>query len=219
MDVRTDREAISPHNQVLPHLMEGEREALEELIARCRVRLYNTAFRLLGNHEDAEDALQDGLLAAYRHLNMFEGRSQLSTWLTRIVVNAALMQRRRQHRSNRTVSIDQAAVQDDRTLGGILSDPKPNPEESYVWQEQLQRVQQVLQALPKVNRRAWWLRHVQGLTIREVATIIGISSGTLKSQLFRARRRLRRGRPVLRIPAECSITAGGMEVNDFTPNG
>jgi RNA polymerase sigma-70 factor, ECF subfamily len=178
-------------DEVLLLAMEGEREALEELFSRCRIRLYNTAFRVLGNHEDAEDALQDALLAAFRNLNRFEFRAQFSTWLTRIVVNAALMRRRR-YRPDRMVSIDQTLAPDDQTIGAGLPDPRPNPEESYVSQEQLEFVEQALQAQPEINRRAWWLCQVQGLKIREVAEIMGTSSGSLKSQLFRVRRSLRK---------------------------
>ena len=184
-----DNHGSPGRDEVLLQAMEGEREALEELFSRCRSRLYNTAFRVLGNHEDAEDALQDALLAAFRNLNGFEGRARFSTWLTRIVVNAALM-RRRQYRPERMISIDQTLAPGDQTVGGSLPDPRPNPEESYLSLEKLELVGKALQALPVVNRRAWWLYQIQGLTISEVAEITGTSSGTLKSQLFRARRSL-----------------------------
>src|ERR1700752_1699428 len=72
----------------------GDALAVETLFRLYQRPLCQTALRVLGNSEDAEDALQDGLLSAYRNLNLFEGRSQFSTWLTRIVINAALMKRR-----------------------------------------------------------------------------------------------------------------------------
>src|SRR5260370_38654405 len=71
----------------------GDEQAVEALFRRYQRPLFQTALRVLGNMEDAEDALQDGLLSAYRNLKRFEGRSQVSTWLTRIVINAALMRR------------------------------------------------------------------------------------------------------------------------------
>src|SRR6266852_4708743 len=83
-----------PDDQLIARARRGDQEALETLFARNNRALYQTALRLLGNPEDAEDALQEGLLAAYRNLRRFEGRSQFSTWLTRIVINAALMRRR-----------------------------------------------------------------------------------------------------------------------------
>ena len=72
----------------------GDAQAIETLFRRYQRQLFQTALRVLGNAEDAEDALQDGMLSAYRNLKRFEGRSQFSTWLTRIVINAALMKRR-----------------------------------------------------------------------------------------------------------------------------
>src|SRR5260370_22828010 len=72
----------------------GDSQAVEALFRRYHRPLFQTALRVLGNTEDAEDALQDGLLSAYRNLKRFEGRSQFSTGLTRIVINAALMRRR-----------------------------------------------------------------------------------------------------------------------------
>src|SRR5262250_1432201 len=82
-------------NRILRQPINNNREALDELFARNRGRLLRAARKVLGNPYDAEDALQDGLLAAFRNLSGFRGRSQFSTWLTRIVVNAALMRLRR----------------------------------------------------------------------------------------------------------------------------
>src|SRR6202035_1740255 len=81
--------------ELIERALEGDLDALSILFARDRVRLYRAAFSLLHNREDAEDALQDGLLCAYLNLRSFEGRTQFSTWLTRIVLNAALMKRRK----------------------------------------------------------------------------------------------------------------------------
>jgi len=85
--------------------LKGDARALDALFARNTRALYQTALRVLGNPEDAEEALQEGLLSAYRNLPRFERRSQFSTWLTRIVINAALM-RRRSKRSRPAVSLD-----------------------------------------------------------------------------------------------------------------
>src|SRR6202051_1467147 len=83
----------------------GAARALDALFARNTRALYQTALRVLGNPEDAEEALQEGLLSAYRNLPRFERRSQFSTWLTRMVINAALM-RRRSKRARPAVSLD-----------------------------------------------------------------------------------------------------------------
>src|SRR5256886_1393196 len=90
----------------------GDHEAVEALFSRYQRPLFQTALRVLGNTEDAEDALQDGLLSAYRNLKRFEGRSQFSTWLTRIVINAALM-RRRSAKARPAVSLDEKPREDE----------------------------------------------------------------------------------------------------------
>ena len=163
--------------------------ALEEVFSRCRSQLYKTALRLLGDPEDAEDALQEGLLAAFRKLNTFEGRSKLSTWLTRIVFNAALMHLRRR-RPQLLVSMDEPLSQDQDTLAQRIPDQRPNPEEIYERQELLQVVARYFGSLPAPYQQALWLRHVEGLKIREAAEASGLSTGTIKTRLSRAKLRL-----------------------------
>src|SRR5262249_32123190 len=92
-------------DQLIELGLNGDSRALDTLFARNNHKLYQPALRVLGNPEDAEEALQEGLLSAYRNLSRFERRSQFSTWLTRIVINAALM-RRRSKRSRPSVSLD-----------------------------------------------------------------------------------------------------------------
>jgi len=167
----------------------GNSQVLEELFSHYRGRLYKTALRIMGNPEDAEDALQDGLLAAFRNLSGFEGRSQLSTWLRRIVFNAAVMQLRRR-RTEVVTSIDEPADPGQQTLAQRIPDHGPNPEEIYARQELLQIVARCFRSLPAPYQRAVWLCHVQGLKIREAAEALGLPSGTLKTQLHRARLKL-----------------------------
>jgi len=170
--------------------LRGDPEALERLFARYARPLYQTALRLLGNPEDAEDALQEGMLSAVRNLKRFEGRSKFSTWLTRIVINAALMQLRKQ-RARPTVSLEQEdAEQRELTLGSRIPDARPGPEETYAHKERFEILESSLESLPPALQSAVWLRDVEGLSTAEAARALGLSEGTVKSQLHRARNRL-----------------------------
>ncbi len=109
----------------------GDASAFESLYARHKRALFQTALRVLGNVEDAEDALQEGLLAAYRNLKRFEGRSQFSTWLTRIVINASLM-RRRSMRSRPAVSLENFSDEENTIPAEErFAAADPSPEEIY----------------------------------------------------------------------------------------
>ncbi|HXJ96229.1 MAG TPA: sigma-70 family RNA polymerase sigma factor [Terriglobia bacterium] len=170
--------------------LQGDREAINTLFARHTRPLYQTALRLLGNPEDAEDALQDGLLSAARNFKRFEGRSKFSTWLTRIVINAALM-RLRSQRARPTISLEQEdPEQRDLTLGSRIPDSRPGPEERYVRKERYEILERGLETLPPYLQSALWLRDIEGLSTAEAARALGLSEGTLKSQLHRARSRL-----------------------------
>lgn len=169
--------------------MQGDREAMGQLFASHVIRLLRTTQRILRNRQDAEDALQDGLLFAFRKLSGFKGESQFSTWLTRIVINAALMRLRRT-RPEGMISIDQALSPHDQPLAKTLPSFEPNPEEIYARQEQLELLERTLQTMPKGYQQAVWLRHVKGLQVRETAEVLGLRTGTVKSRLSRARLRL-----------------------------
>jgi RNA polymerase sigma-70 factor, ECF subfamily len=146
--------------------------------------------RLLGNTEDAEDAVQEGLLAALRNLDRFEGRAQLSTWLTRIVVNAALM-RLRTRNAHEFDPIDEPITrQGGVRLSDLLVDRRPSPEEVCVRTEQRRIMNQGLKSLSRSQRRALSLHDFEGMTTKEAAHALGLCEGTVKSQVHRARQRL-----------------------------
>ena len=169
--------------------MNGDKRALDTLFARNSRTLYQTALRVLGNPEDAEEALQEGLLSAYRNLGRFERRSQFSTWLTRIVINAALM-RRRSKRSRPAISLDEKTADGELPLAERFADESPNPEQLYAGTELGDRVNKKLAEISPLLRSAFWLREIEGLSAEEAAQVLGVSRNTLKARLWRARQEL-----------------------------
>jgi RNA polymerase sigma factor (sigma-70 family) len=162
----------------------------QEAFSRYLPLLHRTAYRYLGNPADAEDAVQDALLSAYKHLDQFRGQSQVSTWLVAIVSNCARMQLRRRPRQFH-VSIDQQFGDEEvYSLSERLVDCAPNPEEKYRKGELHERLLKFAEELSPTLRRAFQLRELDGLTTGEVAQVLGVAEGTVKSQVARARTKL-----------------------------
>ena len=167
----------------------GDREAVETLFSRYQRPLFQTALRVLGNAEEAEDALQDGLLSAFRNLKRFEGRSQFSTWLTRIVINAALM-RRRSAKSRPAVSLDETPRENELPATERYADEGPNPEQVYAGTELREMIDSNLSELSPLLRTAFVLREMEGYSTGEAAKRLGVTENTLKARLWRARHQL-----------------------------
>lgn len=186
----------------------GDHEAVEALFRRYQRPLFQTALRVLGNTEDAEDALQDGLLSAYRNLKRFEGRSQFSTWLTRIVINAALM-KRRSAKARPAISLDEPPREDELPATERYADDSPNPEQLFTGTELREMINENLEELSPLLRSAFLLREVQGYSTGEAAKKLGVTENTLKARLWRARHQLaeRLGRRLRRMKDDM---AGGM---------
>lgn len=165
---------------------------LQEILSLRLPSFYRRAFRVLGNAADAEDAVQDALLSAYKHVNQFRGQAQLSTWLTTIVRNCALMQlRKRPHQIH--YSLDEPFGEEHPVfLWDALVDGRPNPEDEFRNSELAARLRKCAALLSPTLRRTFQLRVVEGLSIRETARILGVPHGTVKTQLARARVRLAR---------------------------
>lgn len=187
----------------------GDAQAVEMLFRRYQRPLFQTALRVLGNTEDAEDALQDGLLSAYRNMKRFEGRSQFSTWLTRIVINAALM-RRRSAKSRPAVSLDEPPREDELPISERFAAEGPNPEEIFAGTELREMISENLDELSPLLRTAFVLREVEGYSTGEAAKKLGVTENTLKARLWRARHQMaeRLGQRLRRIKDD--MTGGGI---------
>jgi RNA polymerase sigma-70 factor (ECF subfamily) len=166
-------------------------DQLHSLLSTSLPSLYRSANRILRNPADAEDAVQDALLAAFRHLDQFEGRSQMSTWLTAIVNNSARMQLRSRLRHTH-VSLDEPMGEDPAScLSNRLADGAPSPEEECRDSELNGSLRCLTTQLPAILLRTFQLRDIEGLSIRETATLLGVPIGTVKARLARARKKLK----------------------------
>ena len=153
-------------------------------------QLYRLALRMLGNPQEAEDVLQETFLNAFRHMDQFEGRSQLSTWLYRIAANQALMRLRKNEPD--MVSVDEPVqVDGDEPMPRQLKDWCCLPEAEFMTSEAQAQLDQAIRELSSALRAAFILRDLQGLSTRETAEILEISESAVKTRLLRARWELR----------------------------
>ena len=168
------------------------------LYARHAPSLYRRVLGMVRDPEDAEDALQEGLLSAFRNLHRFEGRSQLSSWLTRIVINAALMQVR-SRRTREAASLDEPFDDTRVPAADRIVDSNPNPEQLCLMMELRRVLDRSIGGLSPDMQTAVSLRYMQGLSTREAARSCGISENTLKARLRRARLRLASSKSLLAL--------------------
>jgi RNA polymerase sigma-70 factor (ECF subfamily) len=170
---------------------QGAAQQLEQILANGLPSLYRRAYRILGNAADADDAVQDALLAAYTHLHQFRGQAQISTWLTTIVLNCARLQIRRRLRHVH-VSLDESTADlQPASVSERLADHRPNPEDECTESELSARLTRLHSYLSPTLRRTFQLRDVDGLSVRETAQLLGVPTGTVKAQSARARKRLK----------------------------
>jgi len=177
-----------------PEVRSGEKENrdMQDVLSRCLPSFYRKAYRHLGNAADAEDAVQDALLSAYKHLDQFKGQSQMSTWLTAIVINCARMHLRRRPRQIH-LSLDERFGEDQQySVSERLAHSGPTPEEECRNSELDRRLLQFTEQLSPPLRKAFQLRELDGLTTSEAAQILGVPDGTVKARVSRARAKLRR---------------------------
>jgi RNA polymerase sigma-70 factor (ECF subfamily) len=170
----------------------GSNAAFEEIQGFYSPRLYRRIYSITRNREDAEDALQDTFLHAFAALKSFRGKSQFSTWLTRIAVNAAIMTIRRR-RSRPEVSFEQRSESEKDIASFEIVDVALNPEQICVRKQQYSSMLRAIeQRLDPKSRSvvAFWVS--KGCSMKEAAHSLNVSLATVKSRLHRARKRLSR---------------------------
>lgn len=180
----------------------AERRAeFEEVVVRNMPRLCNMARRCLQNREDAEDAVQDAIMQAFRHVDRFEGRARMSSWLTAILLNSVRTQIRRRPRCV-LLSLDQCSEEYDCTYAQLVADPRPTQDQTVEKNQLCELVRQIAGNLPPLQRQALQLRHQNEMSVKDVAGKLGVSEAAMKSQLSRGRTALaHKLRRTLGIPA------------------
>jgi RNA polymerase sigma-70 factor (ECF subfamily) len=165
----------------------GDQAAFQALVERHRSMVYRVAYQFAGNHYDAEDIAQEVFIKVYRSLDRFRQDAQLSSWLYRIVMNACIDHRRRQHPST-------AAPFGEEAEHRMLNTPeeRPGPEDRAYGEELGQVLECEVRRLPEGQRIVFVMRHHHGLKLSEIAEALGLAEGTVKRQLHAAIHRLRR---------------------------
>ncbi len=171
---------VSDEAALIARSAAGDLDAYDRLVGAYEDRVYQVAFRVTGNREDAWDAAQEAFLNAFRSLPRFRGVSAFSTWLHRIVVNAALDLVRRRPR------------QPHLSLESVVVSGGDEPDEAATRSDMQRRINHAIAALPAEQRVVVVLRDLQGLSYEEIAAALRIPAGTVRSRLSRGREVLRR---------------------------
>lgn len=186
--------ALEIPNPVRRHTDELRRDAFQKMFQTSRPRFLALARTIVRNTEDAEDALHNAYLSGYLNLRHFEGRSALTTWFTRIVVNAALMVQRKR-RPWRIVPPAETNTPHESNWTERFVSLQPDPEVAHGEQETLQLINERLRKMNPLLRQAFSMIYCEDLSVREACALLGVRSSTFKARLSRARRQLARQVP------------------------
>lgn len=173
---------------VIRRVCAGDTDAFEALVTAYQKQVYNLALRTVGNEEDAADMTQEAFLRAYRSLGSFRGDSKFSVWLYRLTTNICIDFLRSRGRRP-TVSLT-AADGDEEPQELDVADDRFDPVQSLERAELRRAVQRGLASLPEDYRRILMLRELSGLSYAEIGQVLRLEEGTVKSRLFRARKKL-----------------------------
>jgi len=176
--------------QLARRIAGGDRDAMRVLLRRHNQRLYRTARAVLRDDGEAEDAVQDAWLLAYRSMGDFRGDAKLSTWLTRIVVNEAIARRRKRDRGAEVILMDGSIDADGVADDGNASAPEP-PERAAMRAEARAMLERHIDALPDAFRAVFLLRAVEEMSVEEVAAALDLPDATVRTRHFRAKSLLR----------------------------
>lgn len=174
----------------LQALRAGDREEFARMVEKYSGLIYRLGLKMMGDAQDAEDILQETFIKAYRHLDGFDGRSSLSTWLYRIATNEALMTLRRKR--PQMVSVEDPYPNEDSLPEPMqIVDWCCHPESEMMSEESQRHLDQAIETLTESLRVVFLLRDIEGLSTRETAEVLGLSEAAVKTRLSRARLHLR----------------------------
>lgn len=180
---------MSEEAQIIEAAVRGELSAFENLISRYEKKIYNFCYRMTNNKEDAEDLAQEVFIKVYRSLRLFKGNSKFSTWIYRIAYNTCI-DKHRKKKMIHIISLSPAG-EDNENKDMDLPYQGLSPEERLLRKEQLMNLQLCIEALRPEYKSVIILRDIQNHTYEEIAEILNIPLGTVKSHISRARLSLR----------------------------
>lgn len=169
---------------------QGDRAAFDTLIRSYEKRVYNLAYRLSGHYDEANDISIDAFLRVYQALKLFRGDANFSTWLFRIVTNVYL-DRRKRTRNKQHLSLEEYIELEENSVARQVEDPAPTPGAVVESHERSELLQKAIASLPDYQRAMIVLYHTEGLSYEEIAEVLSLPIGTVKSRLNRARLTLR----------------------------
>ncbi|MBQ3568676.1 MAG: sigma-70 family RNA polymerase sigma factor [Anaerotignum sp.] len=176
--------------ELIRRAKQGDMLAFEELILQHEKIVYNLALRMMNHSEDAQDISQEVFLKAYRSLQNFDERSAFSTWLYRITHNTCIDEMRKR-KGKQSYSLEEELESADGSMQRQVADAGDTPEESLMRKEQKSEILQALDTLSEEHKAAIILRDVKGMAYEEIAEILELSLGTVKSRISRARNQLK----------------------------
>jgi RNA polymerase sigma-70 factor (ECF subfamily) len=181
---------VNDEQALVQRARNGEMGAFRELVELYKKKIYYLSLDLTGNHHDAEDLSQEVFIKAYRSLKNFRGDAKLNSWLYRITVNTCISQRRKKSVAAMTLQEDFESESTPRFFSE--SESSHNPERHAEASLMQQHIDSALQQLTPRERSIFVLRHYNDLPLKEIAQILKITEGTVKSMLFRAIQRLQK---------------------------
>ena len=210
-----DYEALG-ERELCARLSAGDSQAARVVVRRNNQRLYRAAWSVLKNRSEAEDVVQEGYLKAFAAIDRFEGGASLATWLTRIVVNEAISRVRAARRRDQTLRDNGLAILQEHREQAAAS-LVAAPEETVMRGEFAGLLQRAVEKLPEAFRLVFVLHEIEGLSADEVAESLAIPVETVRTRLFRARRRLRADLgPEIRRAFGGTITFAGADCEALT---
>ena len=174
--------------KIIEKVLGGDANAFEELVLKYEKTVYNLALRMVGNRDDASDMTQEAFIKAYGSLSSFRGDSKFSVWIYRITTNVCLdflRSKSRKQQVSLTVSDD-----DDEDAQLDIPDPSSDPEQQLMQKMSMQSVEEGLKTLPDKQRQILVMRELGGMSYAEIGAALSLEEGTVKSRIFRARKRL-----------------------------
>ena len=166
---------------------DGDLEAFRSLVEEHSSYLFGVVYRLTRHPEDARDVVQDTWLKAHTQLGRFEARADVRTWLTRIAINCAIDHLRK---SGRRTAVQSADLEDGPIAAQVRA-VEPAPDRQVLAGEIQTRVTETMSRLTEIERAAFTLRHIEGLSIDEIGSLLGLKSNATKHSIFRAVRKMR----------------------------